>query len=145
MLCEKCGKNNATVMYTQIVNGQKSSLNICSACASQESIFDKECSGCLAQYASSKETPKKKWEEVTSTLAEIDTSKIHYVKVPDNHIVIDFDIPDETVRKALKRIWKRLVNGRLRTPNYRRVVMVFTYIIFTTVMLLNLVECMQTV
>jgi len=40
MLCEKCGKNNATVMYTQIVNGQKSSLNICSACASQESIFD---------------------------------------------------------------------------------------------------------
>lgn len=40
MICEKCGKNNATVMYTQIVNGQKSSLNICSACASQESIFD---------------------------------------------------------------------------------------------------------
>lgn len=40
MICEKCGKNNATVMYTQIVNGQKSSINICSACASQESIFD---------------------------------------------------------------------------------------------------------
>ncbi len=40
MLCEKCGKNNATVMYTQIVNGQKRTLNICSACASQESIFD---------------------------------------------------------------------------------------------------------
>ena len=27
-------------MYTQIVNGQKSTLNICSACASRESIFD---------------------------------------------------------------------------------------------------------
>ena len=40
MLCEKCGKNNATVMYTQIINGQKSTLNICSACASGESIFD---------------------------------------------------------------------------------------------------------
>ena len=40
MLCEKCGKNNATVMYTQIVNGQKSTLNICSQCASRESIFD---------------------------------------------------------------------------------------------------------
>ncbi len=40
MLCEKCGKNSATVMYTQIVNGQKSTLNICSQCASQESIFD---------------------------------------------------------------------------------------------------------
>ena len=40
MLCEKCGKNNATVMYTQIINGQKRSLNICSLCASKESIFD---------------------------------------------------------------------------------------------------------
>ena len=40
MLCEKCGKNNATVMYTQIINGQKRSLNICSVCASKESIFD---------------------------------------------------------------------------------------------------------
>ncbi len=40
MLCEKCGKNNATVLYTQIVNGKKSSLNLCSQCASGESIFD---------------------------------------------------------------------------------------------------------
>ena len=40
MLCEKCGKRNATVMYTQIVNGKKSSLNICSQCAEGESLFD---------------------------------------------------------------------------------------------------------
>ena len=40
MLCEKCGKNNATVMYTQIVNGKKSSLNLCSQCSSGESLFD---------------------------------------------------------------------------------------------------------
>ena len=40
MLCEKCGKRTATVKYTQIINGRKSSINICSACASQESIFD---------------------------------------------------------------------------------------------------------
>ena len=40
MLCEKCGKRNATVMYTQIVNGKKSSLNICSQCAAGESLFD---------------------------------------------------------------------------------------------------------
>lgn len=40
MLCEKCGKRNATVLYTQIVNGKKSSLNICSVCASGESLFD---------------------------------------------------------------------------------------------------------
>ena len=40
MLCEKCGKNNATVLYTQIINGKKSSINICSQCASGESLFE---------------------------------------------------------------------------------------------------------
>lgn len=59
-----------------------------------ESIFDKEYSDCPAQYATVKETPFKKWEKVTSKLSDLDTSKIHYVKVPENHIVIDFDIPD---------------------------------------------------
>ena len=28
-------------------------------------------------------------------MTKIDTSKLHYVKVPDDHIVIDFDIRDE--------------------------------------------------
>lgn len=40
MLCEKCGKRNASVIYTQIINGKKSSLNLCSQCASGESLFD---------------------------------------------------------------------------------------------------------
>lgn len=33
----------------------------------------------------------------------MDTSKLHYVKVPENHIVIDFDIPDENGNKCLER------------------------------------------
>ena len=69
----------------------------------QESIFDKECADCLAQYATAKETPLKKWDEVTSTLSELDTSKLHYVKVPENHIVVDFDIPDDNGNKCLER------------------------------------------
>jgi hypothetical protein len=68
-----------------------------------ESIFDKECAKCPAQYATARETPSKKWDDVTSTLSELDTSKIHYVKVPENHIVIDFDIPDEEGNKCFKR------------------------------------------
>lgn len=67
------------------------------------SIFDKLCAGCMAQYATSKETPTKKWDDVSTTLSEIDTTKLHYVKVPDNHIVIDFDIRDETGNKCLAR------------------------------------------
>ena len=69
---------------------------------STESIFDKECGDCPAQYATSKETPTKKWDEVTTKLSELDTSKLHYVKVPENHIVIDFDIPDDNGNKCFK-------------------------------------------
>ena len=69
----------------------------------QESIFDKECADCLAQYASSKETPLEKWESVKTKLSELNTHKLHYVKVPENHIVIDFDIPDENGNKCFER------------------------------------------
>ena len=69
----------------------------------QDSIFDKECANCLAQKASSKETPSRKWDDVKTTLSKIDTSKLHYVKVPDNHIVIDFDIRDETGQKSFQK------------------------------------------
>jgi hypothetical protein len=68
-----------------------------------ESIFDSKCSDCPAQYATSKETPVKKWDEVKTTLASLDTSRLHYVKVPENHIVIDFDIPDESGNKCFER------------------------------------------
>ena len=70
---------------------------------STESIFDKECADCLAQYGSKKEIPSKKWEGVTSKLSDLDTSKLHYVQVPINHIVIDFDIPDEKGNKCLEK------------------------------------------
>lgn len=67
------------------------------------SIFDKACADCLAQYASSNETPTKKWDNVTSKLSELNTKKLHYVKVPENHIVIDFDIPGEDGNKSFER------------------------------------------
>lgn len=68
-----------------------------------ESIFDVECAGCLAQKASTKETPSMKWDDVTKTLSQINTHKLHYVKVPDEHIVIDFDIKDETGKKCFQK------------------------------------------
>lgn len=68
-----------------------------------ESIFNKERADCLAQYATSRETPSKKWDSVTTKLSELDTSKLHYVKVPENHIVIDFDITDDDGNKSFER------------------------------------------
>ncbi len=69
----------------------------------QESIFDKECSDCLAQYASTKETPSKKWDDVKTKLSDINTHRIHYVRIPENHIVIDFDLKDESGKKSFEK------------------------------------------
>ena len=68
-----------------------------------QSIFDEVYSDRPAQYATAKETPSKKWDNVKTTLSALDTSRLHYVKVPENHIVIDFDIPDESGQKCFER------------------------------------------
>ena len=59
----------------------------------QPSILDELLSDCPAQYTKEDGTPIKKWTNLKTTLRDIDTSKLHYVKPPENHIVIDFDIP----------------------------------------------------
>lgn len=68
---------------------------------SMKSIFDDVCAECQAQYATVNETPIQKWMDVETKLKNINTKKIHYVKVPTNHIVIDFDIKDENGNKSL--------------------------------------------
>jgi hypothetical protein len=70
---------------------------------STKSIFDEELANCPAQYATSKETPSKKWDNVTTKLSDLNTSELHYVKVPENHIVIDFDIKDESGQKSFDK------------------------------------------
>jgi energy-coupling factor transporter ATP-binding protein EcfA2 len=68
-----------------------------------ESIFDTDCEHQPAQYANSNETPIKRWAEVTTTLSDIDTGKLHYVKPPLNHIVIDFDLKDDSGEKSIEK------------------------------------------
>lgn len=48
-----------------------------------------------AQYASTEEVPCYKWTTVKTMLKDLDTSVLHYLKPPPNHIVIDFDLKDE--------------------------------------------------
>jgi hypothetical protein len=92
----------------------------------EESLFDKLFASYPAQYAVvDKETgntkPKLFWDNaprldkngkeyvpkpgqvVNTTLADIDTSKEHYVKVPENHIVIDFDLRGPDGEKSAER------------------------------------------
>lgn len=67
------------------------------------SAFDKECAEYPAQYATNNETPTKSWDKVHTKLSDLETSKLHYVKVSENHIVIDFDIKDEDGNKSFEK------------------------------------------
>lgn len=67
------------------------------------SVLDEILAAQPAQYANEDDKPQKKWAEVTSTLKVLDTSRTHYVRIPQNHIVIDFDLKDENGDKSLEK------------------------------------------
>jgi len=69
----------------------------------KKSILDKVLQDCQAQYATRDGKPKKKWDNVLTTLKDLDTTKLHYVRPPLNHIVIDFDLKDENGEKSVER------------------------------------------
>lgn len=64
------------------------------------SLLDEMCCDYPAQYASRKETPVEKWDEVTTVLEDLNTHRLHYLKLPENHIVIDFDLKDSKDNKS---------------------------------------------
>lgn len=65
-----------------------------------KSLFDIQFASCLAQYGGTNEKPVSKWSAVQTTLGYLDTTKLHYVKVPQNLIVIDFDIRGQDGNKC---------------------------------------------
>lgn len=67
------------------------------------SLLDDICKDCKAQYAVESGSPAKKWDNVSTKLSDLDSRKLHYVKLPENHIVIDFDLTDEDGNKSLER------------------------------------------
>lgn len=69
----------------------------------QPSIFDSEYADCPAQYANDAGTPSRKWENVKTLLRDLDTSKPHYIKTPEQLIVIDFDILGPDGEKSFER------------------------------------------
>ena len=70
---------------------------------SDHSIFDSRFEGQAAQYANNDGLPSRKWENVKTKLEDLDTSKLHYVKMPEEIICIDFDIKDETGEKSYEK------------------------------------------
>ena len=68
----------------------------------QPSILDDICANLPAQYATD-DKPQKAWRWVKTTLKDIDTSQTHYLKLPPEHIVLDFDFKNEKGEKDLER------------------------------------------
>lgn len=74
-------------------------------CASR---FDEAMADCPAQYAvptdGNSDKPEQAWVKCVTKLRDLDTYQLHYVRVPGNLIVIDFDIKDPaTGEKCLER------------------------------------------
>lgn len=85
----------------QVVGSDKKIFNL----DKTESLLDEEFKDMPAQKAIFEEAagiwrPERKWENNEHTLADLDTRELHYVKVPENHIVIDFDLVDESGAKS---------------------------------------------
>lgn len=68
-----------------------------------ESLLDEYCADCQAQYGNEDEKPTFKWDNVKTKLRDLDTHKLHYVNLPENHIVIDFDLKNEKGEKSYDR------------------------------------------
>jgi len=69
-----------------------------------ESILDNICSDYPAQYTSTGGTPLKKWSDVDTKLSNIRTTELHYVRLPQNHIVIDFDMKEDGKKSLSKNL-----------------------------------------
>lgn len=67
------------------------------------SLLDSELKYMPAQLATKTGVPPLSWSKNTVKLMDISTRQLHYVKVPENHIVIDFDIKDEEGNKDYEK------------------------------------------
>lgn len=85
-----------------------------------ESILDEMYAGLPAQYSNAVGNPKLYWDKseridkngqpfvptddqvVSTVLGDLDTTRLHFLKVPDHHIVIDFDLKGEDGKKSLE-------------------------------------------
>lgn len=64
------------------------------------SEFDDIFRDCPAQYANRNGIPNTPWDSVKTTLKDLDTRKLHYVRVPEYLIVVDFDLKNENGEKC---------------------------------------------
>lgn len=72
-------------------------------CPANDNVFNYIYKDQKAQPAGFNEKPKYKWDDVNTTLKDIDTTSVHYILMPCNFICIDFDLKDENGNKSLSK------------------------------------------
>ncbi len=65
-----------------------------------ESLLDEMLKDCPAQNTTPEGFPITKWDNNKHILSDIDTTTLHFVQPPENHIVVDFDMKDEQGNKS---------------------------------------------
>lgn len=81
----------------------------------QDSYLDKVGALYPAQKATESGIPSVKWDNCTTVLEDLDTSELHFVRLPMNHIVIDFDKKNDEGEKDL---YLNLMGARNFPPTY---------------------------
>ena len=65
-------------------------------------VLDDILSDRPAQYASDTGAPLRAWDDVSTVLNDLDTSRLHYVRPPEDMIVIDLDIRGDDGEKSFE-------------------------------------------
>lgn len=68
---------------------------------SEENVLDVFLADYPAQYSNAVGVPSRAWVDCDKVLRQLNTGREHYVKVPENLIVIDFDIKGNDGEKSL--------------------------------------------
>lgn len=67
-----------------------------------KSSLDELLKDCKAQYAKEDGTPEKAWAYVTTTLKDLDTTRLHYILGPEWLFRVDFDLKNAEGKKDAK-------------------------------------------
>lgn len=82
----------------------------------KDCVFDREFADCPAQYPKDDGSGRleRTWEKCTTKLRDIDTSRVHHVKVPEKLVTIDFDLKDADGKKDFQACLR--MAGQLGLP-----------------------------
>ena len=107
------GKKEERHMFSLVMEETESLLDkLFKKAPAQYAVVDKDTGQSKPRYfwdnsprvdSNGKEFVPKPTQIVNTYLADLDTSKEHYVKVPKTHIVIDFDLKDANGEKSAER------------------------------------------